>query len=339
VLMLDRLPSIHPLHFDVEQIAQAADRATALTRQLLSLSRPRPHQPRVINLNLVLQSSEGLLRRILGATINLVFDLEPNLRLIEADPTQIEQVLLNLVVNARDAMPHGGVVRIQTANILPRHSLAMADAAHNASVMLRVSDTGTGMDRATIEQIFKPFFTTKLPEDGTGLGLAIVHSIVTQSGGQIRATSTPGQGSVFTITLPQALAEPADAWAALPQGAVTILVLDDEPLVRELAARVLRGQGYEVIEAEDAAAAMRLLARPHPIHLLLISSTLHGPLNGRQLAVQLRAQLPSLKVLYMSGYPSSVLIRHGMLEAEQLFLSKPFTRQTLLRRVWEALYR
>jgi len=278
--------------------------------------------------------------------VDLVTALDPRVGSVKADIGQLEQVLMNLAVNARDAMPTGGKLTIETANVEhdPDYARERAAAPVSRFVMLAVSDTGVGMDEATKAKIFEPFFTTKEPGKGTGLGLATVYGIVQQAGGFIWVYSEPGRGTTFKIYLPQvdAAAEGAaggTAPADLPRGTETVLVVEDAAAVRAVTRQVLARQGYVVLEAPHGGAALDIAAQHHgPIHLLVTDVVMPG-LSGRQLADQLARVRPDTKVLYVSGYTDDAVVRHGVLEAGIAYLQKPFTTDSLARKVREVLDR
>jgi PAS domain S-box-containing protein len=334
-LLLTAPSETQALREDAEQIRQAAQRAAALIRQLLAFSRQQVLEPRHLDLNLVVRDVGQLLRRLIGEDIKLVTLLAPDLRPVQADPVQLEQVIMNLAINARDAMPAGGTLTIATANGIVGDRDARSDAAQGHFVVLTVGDTGVGMDAATSARIFEPFFTTKGVGQGTGLGLATVHGIVAQSGGQIRVDSAPGYGTTFTICLPcvDDAEEPAgadDPRVTAPAGYATNLLVEDDPQLCMIAARVLREHGYQILEAADGPTALQLAAAfTEPIHLLLTDVIMPGGLSGRQLAEQMIVQRPAIKVLYMSGYAESMM--------PQTLVPKPFTPDTLARKVWEVL--
>ena len=328
------------LRQDVEQIRQASRRASELTRQLLAFSRRQILQPQVISLSGVVRGIEAMLRRLLGEDVRLATALADDLWPVLADSGQLEQVVMNLALNARDAMPQGGELRIATANLTlaePEHGLPPGDY-----VRLTVSDSGAGIAPEHQPHIFEPFFTTKPPGRGTGLGLATVHGIVSQSGGAIDFTSLPGQGTDFAVYLPRS-ATPGRApepEAAAPQGAggrETVLLVEDEALVRSLVRRVLVGRGYTVIEAADGVQARELVGRHRgPIDLLLTDVVMPGGLTGFELARQLRAERPITRVIFMSGYADLHLLGADQAAAADI-LAKPFTPDALARRVREAL--
>jgi PAS domain S-box-containing protein len=333
-----------PVRHNVEQIQQAAERAAALTRQLLAFSRMQVLQPRVLDLNTAVAGMIQMVSRVIGENIELAFLPGGNLGCVKADPTQMEQVVLNLVVNARDAMPDGGRLTIETSNV----ELDREYAAHHAVVepgpyvMLTVSDTGTGMDEATQARIFEPFFTTKGQGRGTGLGLATVYGVVKQSGGYIWVYSEIDHGTTFKVYLPQVgseidkpLVEKINSGPA--PGTETILFVEDEESVRELVGEYLRGRGYRIIEASDGIQALDLAAKHDGAIHLLITDVVMPRLSGRELATRLAAKRPSLKVLYISGYTDDSIFRHGVLEGGMAFLQKPFNLKSIAQKVREVL--
>jgi PAS domain S-box-containing protein len=310
-----------------EEIKKASARAAALTGQLLAFSRRQVLQPRVLDLNAVVSDMDSLLRRLIGEDVELIVMLEPELANVQADPTQVEQVIVNLAVNARDAMPTGGAVTIQTANVV---------TDEGAFVELRLADTGVGMTEDQRQQLFDPFFTTK--EGGTGLGLATVYGIVDQSGGTIEVQSSPGMGSTFRILLPSVAAE-ADEPAATPEraaparGSETILLVEDETVVRKLVAEILETTGYTVLQAGDGPSALELLRRhTAPIELLVTDVVMPG-MSGPEVAQAVTAMRPGTQVLYTSGYTDSQIGHHGVLEPGIAFLQKPFSADDLTRKV------
>ena len=342
-LLLEDLGKDDPKRDDVEQVRKAAEGAASLTRQLLAFSRQQVLAPRVVSLNAVVDSLQKILRRVIGEDVELATALAPDLGAVKADVGQLEQVLMNLTVNARDAMPTGGKLTIETANVEhdPAYARAREGAAVSRFVMLAVTDTGIGMDEATKARIFEPFFTTKEAGKGTGLGLATVYGIVNQSGGFIWVYSEPGNGTSFKIYLPRVDA-PAEGMKAagsvsVPRGTETVLLVEDAAAVRAVAKQVLQRQGYTVLEAPHGEAALHL-AQKHrgPIHLLL-TDVVMPVLSGRRLAEQLAPLRPDMKVLYASGYTDDSVVRHGILESGTAYLQKPFTPDSLARKVREAL--
>jgi len=342
-LLLEDLAPGDAKRDDLEQVRKAADGAAALTRQLLAFSRQQVVEPRVVSLNTVVEGLQKILRRVIGEDIELTTTLAPDLGAVRADVGQLEQVLMNLAVNARDAMPTGGRLTVETANVEhdPDYAREREAAAVRQFAMLAVSDTGCGMDEATKARIFEPFFTTKEPGKGTGLGLATVYGIVKQAGGFIWVYSEPGQGTSFKIYLPEvdATAErtTAVAGARAPRGTETVLLVEDAAAVRAVTKQVLERQGYVVLEAPDGEAALRL-AQQHrgPIHLLLTDVVLPR-VSGRELAERLTQVRPDMKVLYASGYTDDSVVRHGILELGTAYLQKPFSPESLARKVRNVL--
>ena len=343
-LLLEDLDAKDPKREDVDQVRKAADGAAALTRQLLAFSRQQVLTPQVVNLGDVVYGVEKMLRRVIGEDVDLVTVLGADAGAVKADVGQLEQVLMNLAVNARDAMPTGGKLTIETANVEhdPDYAREQEAAPVSRFVMLAVSDTGTGMDEATKARIFEPFFTTKELGKGTGLGLATVYGIVRQSGGFIWVYSEPGLGTTFKIYLPQvdAAAQAGTATTApgpSRQGTETVLLVEDAAAVRSVIHEALARQGYTVLEAPNGGEALAIAARhPGPIHLLLTDVVMPG-LSGRQLADQLARGRPDTKVLYTSGYTNDAVVRHGVLESGIAYLQKPFTLDGLARKVREVL--
>jgi CheY-like chemotaxis protein len=344
--LLEDLAVKDPRRQDAEEIRKAADRAAGLTRQLLAFSRQQVLQPRVVDLNALVSELEKMLRRLLGEDVTLATRLAAGLGRVRADPGQLEQVIMNLAVNARDAMPRGGNLTIETADVTFDATYA-ADhypAPPGAYAMLAVSDTGTGMDPDTQAHLFEPFFTTKDKGKGTGLGLATVYGIVKQSGGFIWVYSELGAGSTFKIYLPrvEAAADPAlrvQASVPVGRGTETVLLAEDEAPVRAVARQTLERHGYRVLEAPSAEAALDVADRySGPIHLLLTDVIMPG-LSGRDLAVRLATLRPDVRVIYMSGYTDDAITRHGVLEPGFVFVQKPFTPDALARTVRDVLDR
>ena len=346
-LMQMGLPSENPLPHYIEEIAKAANRGASLTRQLLAFSRKQILQPQVINLNDVVRDMDKMLRRLIGEDIDLRNFLDHNLGLVKADPSQIEQIIMNLAVNARDALPQGGKLTIETANVLLDESYAKnhVEVIPGPYVMLVMSDDGIGMDVETRSHIFEPFFTTKKDGKGTGLGLATVYGIVKQSGGYIWVYSEPGQGTTFKIYLPQ-VEEPKDrikeetievvSPISLEQPQ-TILVVEDDAALRELISITLRKDGFTVLAAAHGGEAMLLgEAEKGPIHLLL-TDVVMPQMSGRVLAERLNPNHPEMKVLFMSGYTENAIVRHGILYEGINFIPKPFKIVSLIRKIREVL--
>jgi PAS domain S-box-containing protein len=342
MLLADLKPD-NPIRGDVEEIRKAGNRAADLTRQLLMFSRQQVIDPEVIDLNEVLTNIHKMLQRILGADIDLVSLPAQALGRVRADRSSVEQVLMNLVVNARDAMPTGGKLTIETGNVVLDEGFARAHqgVTPGPHVMLVVTDTGTGIDKATLARIFEPFFTTKEKGKGTGLGLSTVFGIVQQSGGNVWVYSEPGHGTTFKIYLPRVDA-PVDA-VRPPQrptalrGSETVLLVEDDDQVRAVALGILRKNGYQVIEARDASEAL-VQAEKHTgtIHLLL-SDVVMPQMSGPELAKRLGSARPDMKVLCMSGYADDAIVRHGVLEAHFAFIQKPITPDGLATKVREVL--
>jgi len=341
-LLGDGLPKGSDAAQDLEEIEKAATRAGALTQRLLAFSRRQMLQPRVFDPGAAVDGMRRMLERLIGEDVRLAVELEPDAGHVRADPAQFEQALLNLVVNAREAMPRGGTIRLTTARrdldewYAKRHEGVSA----GPHVAIAVADSGVGMDEATRSRIFEPFFTTK--KQGTGLGLSTVYGVVRQSGGDIEVDSVLGKGTTFTILLPavpaEAAAPPAEK-AMVSGGSETVLVVEDEPLVRELCAKILRQRGYTVLDAEGGTQALAL-AKDHPgtIHLLL-TDVVMPEMGGPEVAQRLRAARPGTLVLYMSGYTDDAILKHGALDASTPFLQKPFTPWGLAARVRDVLDR
>jgi signal transduction histidine kinase len=330
----------------LEMIEEAAKRGASLTRQLLAFGRRQVLETKVLNLNTVLTDFESLLRRVIGEDIELVVQTEAKLRTIDADPSQLEQVFMNLVINARDAMPSGGKLTIATAN------LDLEDSYTDCRVLVKpgsyvqivVSDSGCGMDEQTQSRIFEPFFTTKEQGKGTGLGLAMVYGIVKQSGGYIWVYSEPGHGTSFKIYLPVAggAAETprcVEQSGTLPRGSETILVVDDDASLLEVTCEFLRGGGYTVILAESPAHALQLADSHGGVIDFLLTDVIMPKMNGRELANRLMKTRPAVKVLYVSGYADGVVQDglHGPLEGGLAFLQKPYTRKQVMQKIREIL--
>ena len=341
-MLLADLPESDSRREDVQEIEHAANRAATLTRQLLAFSRRQVLQPQVLDLNALLENLDNFLRRLIGEDIDLRVHSSPELWLVSADSGQMEQVIMNLAVNSRDAMPRGGKVTVETANV----TLDAGYAQHHMTVtpgeyvMLAVSDTGTGMDEETLAHIFEPFFTTKSSSKGTGLGLSTVYGIVKQSGGNIWVYSEIGRGTTFKIYLPRNRSE-APARVVPPatidvRGSETILLVEDEDPVRTLAAKVLRGLGYQVMEAKLGSQALDL-ASDHVSIDLLLTDVVMPEFSGAELARKLADKRPTLRILYMSGYTDEAIIHHGVLASNIAYLQKPFTPDVLATKVREVL--
>jgi two-component system cell cycle sensor histidine kinase/response regulator CckA len=343
-LLLRRLPGGKVTREEIEEIRDVGQRAASLTKQLLSFSRRRVLEAKVLDLNAVVSGMTAMLRRLIGENIQLVTTLNAKLGRVRTDPAQMEQVIMNLAINARDSMPRGGRLVIETADV----DLDMVYARQHVPlqpghyVMLAVSDTGCGMDETTRGRLFQPFFTTKEQGKGTGLGLSTVYGIVKQSGGYIGAYSEPGRGTMFKIHLPRVdepvatIASPAPRRDP-PRGAETILLAEDEKIVRSLAREILEAQGYTVLEARRGAEA-QLAAAHHrgPIHLLL-TDVVMPDMNGWDLAKVVTSIDPKTRVLFMSGYTGDAIAHHGVLDVGVPYLQKPFTADSLTRKVREVL--
>jgi PAS domain S-box-containing protein len=343
-LSLRHLNNGDPLYRKLKAIREAGERATSLTRQLLAFSRKQILQPKVLDLNQVVFETNKILRPLIGEDIDLLIGLTPDLGTVKADPNQIEQVLMNLAINARDAMPKGGKLTIETDNIYLDESYT----AHHFSVtpgryiVLAVSDTGCGMDEATQSHIFEPFFTTKGVGKGTGLGLSTVYGIVKQSGGHLWVYSEVGRGTTFKIYLPR-VDSPSEGLKLSPEenglqtGTETVLLVEDEETVRDMTREILQESGYQVLEAKHGHEAL-LIADQYPgvIHLML-SDVVMPQMSGRELAEQLSPLRKDMKVLYMSGYTDDAIVHHGVLDEGMAFIEKPFTPHGLAHKIREAL--
>jgi len=336
----------HPHSVDVQEILNAANRASSLTRQLLAFSRRQVLQPQVLDLNVLTGDLEKMLRRLLREDIQLVTRFDPQLALVNADAGQLEQVIVNLVVNARDAMPRGGRIAIATSNVtlgdgsVPAHG----NMTPGPYVLLTVTDTGRGMDKTTQAHIFEPFFTTKPVGQGTGLGLSTVYGIVKQSGGYVWVYSEVERGTTFKIYLPAVANAPNAAEGERDNGLTPaaggperILLVEDEPNVRRIARRILERNGYTVLEASNGAEALRVLERRQEPIALVLTDLVMPEMGGRELASKLRIVSPTSRVLFMSGYTEDAVLRQSVMEPGAVFLDKPFTFDTLIRKVREAL--
>ena len=340
---LEEIKEMDPIREDISAIVRAGERASDLTRQLLAFSRQQVLAPRVMDLNSSVRDCEKLLRRLLGEDIQLVVRCSRALSKVRADASQVEQVIMNLVLNARDAMPDGGKLTIETSDEILEDSYVVEHfgAVSGPHVLLAVSDTGVGMDRETQARIFEPFFTTKELGKGTGLGLSTVFGIVKQSGGNIWVYSEPGGGTTFKVYLPQVLdadIEPPDVVATpVLNGTETVLLVEDQDEVRRVAQRILIRFGYHVIEARNAGEALLTCEQyPRTIHLVL-TDVVMPLLGGRQLAERLLLIRPELKVLFMSGYTENAIVHHGILDAGIEYVQKPLVPDALARRVREVL--
>jgi signal transduction histidine kinase len=333
-----------PLLRNLEEIGKASERAASLTRQLLAFSRKQVMQPKVFDLNTVVSDLKKMLRRMIGEDIELRVISEADLGNIKADPVQLEQVIMNLVVNARDAMPRGGKLSIETSNVYLDESYAREHVSVDPGeyVMLAISDTGCGMNEETRQRIFEPFFTTKESGKGTGLGLSMVYGIVKQSGGNIWVYSEEGRGTTFKIYFPRVTAEAEEYRRVgdtfeMPKGSETILLVEDAALVRTLARQVLETAGYKVLEAASAEAALTI-CEPNGTRIdLLLTDVVMPGMSGNDMSKILLARQPDMPVLYMSGYTDEAIVQHGVLEAGINFLQKPFSPGALALKVREVL--
>jgi PAS domain S-box-containing protein len=345
-LLTDRLPAGDPARRSAEQIQMASQRAASLTQQLLAFSRKQILAPKVLNVQTVVADMERILRRLIGEDIHLETSSEEDLGLVKADRSQIEQVILNLAVNARDAMPGGGRLTIETANVELDASLTHVPQvlAPGRYVMLAVTDNGTGMDSETQAHIFEPFFTTKEKGHGTGLGLATVYGIVKQSGGYVWVYSEPGHGATFKIYLPRIEDEgspvgrdPVEFRSHVRGSSEMVLLVEDEKGVRELAREYLECSGYRVLEAEDGHTALELAAMHAGAIDVLLTDVVMPGIGGRELAERVAQLRPSIKILYMTGYTDHAIVHHGILENGAVLLQKPFTLATLASKLREIL--
>jgi PAS domain S-box-containing protein len=341
--LLDKLPENEPLRKNAEAIASAADRAAGLTQQLLAFSRRQVLSPQVLSLNAVVRNVYGMLERVIGEDINCVMSLSEGIPSVRADPGRIEQALLNLAVNARDAMPGGGTLSISTSvvELDEVYSRQHVGAKPGRYVMLAVSDSGCGMDPETRTRVFEPFFTTKEVGKGTGLGLSMVYGIVKQSGGYIWVYSELGLGTTFKIYLP-ATEAPAESLqprvaASAPTGTETILLVEDEDGVRELLEEILTAQGYHVLAASRGVEALQISELLDEDIQVLVTDVVMPHMSGHELAMRLRARRPGLRVLYLSGYTDEAIAHHGDIEVDADFLQKPFTRAALATKVRDVL--
>jgi two-component system cell cycle sensor histidine kinase/response regulator CckA len=344
-LVIDDMPPGDPRRADLEEVHKASERASRLTRQLLAFSRRQMMQPRPIDLSAIVSDMAGMLRRLIGENINLVAAGRTGVGLALADPVQVEQILLNLVVNARDAIDGHGTISVDIGNADLDHEFArLHEGSRPGSyVMLAVSDTGAGMDRDTQRRIFEPFFTTKEMGKGTGLGLSTVYGIVKQSDGYVAVYSEPGRGSVFRVYLPRVGPEqptpliPSRGVPIASSGSGTILLVEDERNVRELVRKVLLRHGYEVLAADNGHEALQIVARHSgPLHLVL-TDVIMPHVSGRELVDRLNVSPPGIKVVYMSGYADQALSDRAALGPSVGFLPKPFATRELLRTVRDAL--
>jgi len=343
-MILDELSPLDPLRGCAEEVLKAADRAGALTKQLLAFSRRQIMQPCVMNVNTAVEHTEKMLRRLIGEDVELVLSLREDIGNIKADPNHIEQAIVNLALNARDAMPKGGRITLETANAHLDETYARTHAGVKPGdfVMVAVSDNGCGMDAETRRRIFEPFFTTKEKGKGTGLGLATVYGVVKQLGGDIWVYSEPGQGTTFKLYFPR-VNETASLPSASPAepdrapSTETILVVEDEQTVRDLTVKILRKLGHTVLAAANGSEAIEIAkSYTGPIALLLTDVVMPN-MSGRQVADHLLKLRPGLKVLYLSGYTDNTVVHHGVLEDGVEFLPKPFSREALAKKIRDVL--
>jgi two-component system cell cycle sensor histidine kinase/response regulator CckA len=342
LLLADMTPE-DPVHQDLTEIQKAGARASDLTRQLLAFSRKQIIEPKLLDLSAIVSDLQGMLGRLIGADVNVVFVLAPDLARVKADRGQVQQIVMNLAINARDAMPRGGTLTIETANVEldDYHAKTHIDSKPGSYVVLKVVDTGTGMNAEVRARLFEPFFTTKEPGKGTGLGLATVHGIAKQSGGMVEVESEIGEGTTFSVYFPR-----AEALETVPEaptrvsrphaGGQTVLVVDDDEALRTLTKRLLTRHGYTVLLAANASDALRVVETNPSINVLLTDVVMPGA-SGPELTQQLIEQRPMLNVIYMSGYTEDAIVRHGVLKPGIVFLNKPFTSQTLLAKIREVL--
>ncbi len=345
-LLLGAFDRRDPRREEVEEILKAADRATSLTRQLLAFGRRQVLQPQVLDLNAVVMNMDKMLRRVIGEDVQLIASLHRDLWSVKVDPGMIEQVIMNLAVNSRDAMPNGGKLTIETTNVTHDEEYA----SHHVSVkpgyyvMLAISDTGCGMDKETQSHLFEPFFTTKEKGKGTGLGLSTVYGIIKQSGGNIWTYSEPGLGTTFKIYLPR-VEEISHVYKPdirriemeAPGGTETILLVEDEEAVRSMVSKVLQNKGYRVLEASHGNQALEVCDKFEGLIHLMVTDVIMPQMSGRELAERLALMRPGMRVLYMSGYPDNTIVQHGVLEPGTAFLQKPFTINALELKVREIL--
>jgi two-component system cell cycle sensor histidine kinase/response regulator CckA len=341
-MIMRGLPADDPLHGCIEEVLKASSRATSLTNQLLAFSRRQVIQPKILDVNVLVANMDRMLRRVIGEHIELETVLTPGLGPVKADAGQLEQVIMNLAVNARDAMPEGGKLYIRTGNVdVPRSSRLHADVRPGAYVRLTMADTGKGMDAEIMIHLFEPFYTSKATGKGTGLGLSTVYGIVKQSGGEIVVESEPGSGATFHLYLPRVLGVTEIAHPTpepiVRSGTETILLVEDEPGVRQLVREMLHRLGYTILEAGGGAEALRIFAQNQGAIDLLLTDVIMPQMSGRDLAERLRTVRPALKVLYISGYTDDMLAHHGVLEPNVYLLPKPFAPDELAKKLREVL--
>jgi signal transduction histidine kinase len=341
-LLLQQVQDRPSLRQGLEEIRKAGTQAASLTRQLLAFSRRQVLQPKVFSVNDVIEDMRDMLQRIIGEDIELEIKLDDTVATIKADPGQLQQVVMNLVVNARDAMPNGGKLTISTLGCdAPEQQTAVYEESAGRHVMLAVSDTGTGMDEETQRRVFEPFFTTKAAGTGTGLGLSTVWGIVKQSGGHITFSSQQGKGTTFRIYLP--CTEEPERQRSMPAagasvgGTETLLLVEDQPQLRLLTSRILSGYGYKVLEAADGMEALRICEQNDGLIQLVLTDVVMPGVTGIELGKRLKELNPVLKIVYMSGYTDDVILRQGTLEPGAAYLEKPFTPEGLAGKVREVL--
>ena len=339
-LSLSELDQNDPLYASLEEIKKAGERAAALTQQLLAFSRKQVLAPRLLSVDGIIQEMQKMLARLVGEDVEVGLELNAAAAAVRADRSQLQQVLMNLVVNARDAMPTGGRLTIATRSV--DGAAAIVGAASSAGwVLISVQDTGIGMDAKTLSHLFEPFFTTKKVGEGTGLGLSTVHGIIAQSGGCIEVDSALGEGTIFRIYLPLAAEFAGCAAAAgaesVPGGKETVLVVEDQETVRRYASAVLKRYGYRVFQVPSAGQALAICEREGERIDLVVTDVVMPNVSGRELAERLNKLRPGIKVLYMSGYTGDVVLRHGVREEDTPLLHKPFTPEDLARKVREVL--
>jgi CheY-like chemotaxis protein/two-component sensor histidine kinase len=330
---------------DIQEISAAAERAAALTRQLLAFSRKQVLQMRPVNVNAIVTNVESMLRRLIGEDIKLTTHLDSDLAFINADPGQLEQVLINLVVNARDAMERGGTLTITTDNaeLSNEHGERHFGAAAGKYVMLAVTDSGSGMTKEVQQRLFEPFYTTKGPGKGTGLGLATVHGIVKQSGGDLYVYSELGHGTTFKVYFPRLtnvtdiVETVAPHFAVPPRGSETLLLAEDDESIRALGARVLESLGYKVLLARTGREALRIVAEYNGTIDMIATDVVMPEMNGSQLVEKVLEARPGIRVLFMSGYTDDEVMRRGVIDGQTAFLQKPFTPDLLAHKVREVL--
>lgn len=345
-LAMSKLTAETPLLEELRQIRSAAQRSADLTSQLLAFARQQPVVPRIMNLNQAVDGMHKMLRRLIGEDIDLIWKPGDKLWLVKIDPTQVDQILANLVVNARDAISGVGSVSIETRNVVldEHYCLQHVGCTPGEYVILSVNDTGKGMDSETVQHIFEPFFTTKAAGKGTGLGLSMVYGAIHQNQGFINVYSEPGLGTSFTVYLPRS--EEAGAIDAITEkagrpdvlgGTETVLLVEDEAALLDLSRTVLEAQGYRVLTAQSPISALRMIAEYAGPLDLLITDVVMPEMNGRELTKAVLAARPEVKALFMSGYPAEVIAHHGVIEAGVSFLQKPFSANAFASKVREVL--